>query len=205
MSGLVAEMAAKALKLNIPLERAAGFDLPLQRALRPLLPRPRRSRRNDHRGNQGPSRPDGGCRSLLSHHQRRRNHDAPGFFRDSGARAQADVLHQAQDQRSSDPEEGSGRASARWAWNRCRSASIRIAPKCTTPSPSCPARSGSRSKRCASCGRRACTSLMANVLMVQNAADYQGVKALAAELGAQVHHRPDDYAHDGRRPVHSRI
>ena len=47
------------------------------------------------------------------------------FFRDSGARARADVLHQAQDQRSFDSEEGSGAHHARWAWNRCRSASIR--------------------------------------------------------------------------------
>ena len=47
--------------------------------------------------------------------------------------------------------------------------------------------------------------IMANVLMRQNAADYPGVKALAAELGAQVHPRSDDHAHDGWRPVHSRI
>ena len=185
MSGLMSEMAAKALKLNIPLERATGFDLSLQRALRPLLPRPRRSRRDDHRGNQGPSRPDGGCRSLLSHHQRRRDHDAQGFFRDPGARARADVLRKTQDQRSFDPQEGSASASARWAWNRCRSACIRIAPKCMTPLRRCPARSGRRSKRCVYCGRWACTSPWPMCSWSKTPKDYPGVRALANELGAQ--------------------
>ena len=43
--------------------------------------------------------------------------------------------------------------------------------------------------------------LIANVLMRQNAGDYPGVQALAAELGVGVHARSDDHAENGRRYV----
>jgi MoaA/NifB/PqqE/SkfB family radical SAM enzyme len=57
--------------------------------------------------------------------------------------------------------------------------------KCTTPLPSCRARWGIRSKPYAGSEAHGMHVIMANVLMVQNATDYPGVKALAEELGAQ--------------------
>ena len=43
--------------------------------------------------------------------------------------------------------------------------------------------------------------LIANVLMRQNAADYHGVRALAARARRGVHDRSDDHAENGRRYV----
>ena len=52
---------------------------------------------------------------------------------------------------------------------------------------------------------RHCTCTMANVLMIQNAARLSRREGAGRRTGRAVHHRSDDYAHDGWRQVHSRI
>ena len=76
-------------------------------------------------------------------------------------------------------------ASATSACARCRSASTRTARRSTTPSPRWPGRFDRSIAAIRFLKAQGLRVLIANVLMRQNAGDYPGVQALAAELGAE--------------------
>ena len=77
-------------------------------------------------------------------------------------------------------------------------------PRCTTRSPSCPARSGARSRAPGCCKASGVKVSFANVLMKHNADDYPEVQALAERIGVALQRRRHDHADDGRRPLDSR-
>ena len=110
------------------------------------------------------------------------------------------VRRQAQDQRAFSSRKRTRFAFAISACARCRSASTRTAPRSTTASPRCPARSIARSPRSGSSRRRPARA-------DRQRADAAERRRLSRRAGAgggagrRVHARPDDHAEDGRRHV----
>jgi uncharacterized radical SAM superfamily Fe-S cluster-containing enzyme len=155
MSNLVAEMSAKALKLNIPLN--VQLDLTYrcnERCIHCYLD-------HDDHGEMSTAE----IKGLLDQMA-----DAGVFYLTiSGGeilmrrdffelleQARAAFLRQAENQRGVDREKRP-HASDPWASNTYRSASIRTVQKYTTPSPRCPVRSNNPFEACACCANTAST------------------------------------------------
>ena len=184
MSDLIAEMAAKALKLDIPL--SVQLDLTYrcnERCVHCYLDHDDHGEMTtaeikdllDQMADAGVFFPD---------HQRRRDPDAQGFLRDSGVRPRADVLRQAQDQCGFDSREGSA------AHTRLGVESVQISiyshrPEVHDAITKLPGSLKQSIEAIRLLRAHGLHVIMANVLMIHNVSDYPGVKALAAELGAE--------------------
>ncbi len=103
-----------------PARRAPRPHLPVQRALRALLPRPRGPRRDDHRRDPARAGRRGRRGDLLPHALGRRDLHAPRPLRDHRAREEAHVRGEAQDQRGDDHARQGRAPEGAWAWNPSR-------------------------------------------------------------------------------------